>query len=30
MIVDCNAVITGATHCANGSLYGLIETVEKH
>ena len=27
MIVDCNAVIRGATHCANGSLYGLIENV---
>lgn len=24
-IVDCNSVIREATHCANGSLYGVIE-----
>lgn len=25
IIVDCNSVIRQATHCANGSLYGIIE-----
>lgn len=25
MTVDCNSVIRGVTHCANGSLYGLTE-----
>ena len=25
MTVDCKSVIREATHCANGSLYGLIE-----
>lgn len=25
MVVDCNSVIREATHCANGSLYGIIE-----
>jgi len=23
--IDCNNVLRGATHCANGSLYGIIE-----
>lgn len=27
MVVDCNSVIREATHCANGSLYGVIENV---
>ncbi|SES85948.1 RICIN domain-containing protein [[Clostridium] polysaccharolyticum] len=27
MVVDCNNVLRGATHCANGSLYGIIENV---
>jgi len=25
MTVDCNSVIRGVTHCANGSLYGITE-----
>ena len=27
LTVDCNSKIRGATHCANGSLYGIIENV---
>lgn len=25
LVVDCNSVVRGVTHCANGSLYGITE-----
>ncbi len=27
LVVDCNSVMRGVTHCASGSLYGVTETV---